>query len=151
MKIINKNSKEIRQHRKYQRFSPFVSFLGSEKNVHFPVSAVELCNLRLGKFIHFIEIGPKCFGFIVNDDDAGFRLFVNSKRDPALRIGCAAFVHLFKGALCLKKGRISFYIQKTEHKYKDFTVFEILSNKSREQLQKENNDKPKQQGKVRSV
>jgi hypothetical protein len=137
MKLINKNTKEIKQHRKYVRFAPFISFLGSEKNVHFPVSTIEIAQLRIGSFIHFVEIGPKHFGFICNNDNSGFQLFANSKRDPALRIGCAAFVSLFKEAMGLKKGRVSYFIQKTNHELNGCLLFEILTHKSREQLAKD--------------
>lgn len=126
MELINKKSKVIKQHRHYARFSPFIRF-ANRKYIHFPVSTVELANMRVGDFVHFIDLGNTVC-FLVNKDRAGFELHVNSKRDISLRISNTAFIDWFFDKFKLKKGvPITFYVNESTSEYQGQKMFEILT------------------------
>lgn len=130
MKLINKNAKVIRQHEKFARFSPFIRF-STEKYVHFPVSTVELADLRIGSYVHFIEL-DKTTLFFTNADDNGYKLIANGPRDSALRICSAAFLDWFRTKYRIANNKsISFYVIESQSEYQGHKLFEILTDTPR--------------------
>lgn len=133
MILINKKSKLVVTHRKYARFSPFIRV--AEKYFFFPTSTIELANLRIGSYVHFVDMG-KATGFIVNNDDAGLILCVNNNRDATLKVCSRAIVDWFRDKHNLKAGEShSFYVVKLDTQFQGHQVYEILTETQRRKAQ----------------
>lgn len=131
MVLINKKSRIIRQHKKFARFSPFIRF--SRKYIFFPLSSVELCEAHTGKYFHFVDLGKET-GFIINNDENGYVLQNNTSRDATVRVSSVAMISWFcdKHKIDLKTS-ISFYIVKGDIEFQGQTMYEIMTDKPRDE------------------
>lgn len=135
MLLINKKTAAIQSHKKYARFSPFIR-VNSTKYIFFPMSTAELANLRIGQYVHFVEV-DKLTLFFVNNNPDGFKLISNGPRDGSLRACSAAFVDWFRKKYNIKGGAsASYYVQATDSEFQGHKLFEILTHRERKEIVK---------------
>jgi hypothetical protein len=124
MTEINRNSKEV------QQFSEraieegcFINVRDCEHNIYFNKGVVELCNLRAGEYIHFINEFSEWM-FYSSDNEDGFKL---SRNKSILRISSAPLIRMILKSTGFNKEK-KFIVQKTNIVQDKCNVFKMNPN-----------------------
>lgn len=123
MEIGNRKHKDI-----VQRSRGKVMVTVKADKMYFTKAAVEECNLKVGKFVHFLSNG-KDWSFIQNDDADGFSIVSDGGQKMGFVVNSRGLVAMFAKQTGHSKFPCSFYIRKTGKTHDGHTIMEINTHK----------------------
>lgn len=133
--VNQRNPEIVRLATPSPKSEPTITFSGTDQ-VQFSTTLVEMCGLRLDLYVHFYYLGQLWY-FIVNDDPTGFPLRKTSKAN--VRINSKPLIRMFREK-AERPENCSFFVTPTKMQYHNCPVFQILTDKSRKELQDQKPD-----------
>ena len=97
--------------------------------ISFTGTAAELCNLRVGTYVHFVLLNKKTWLFYVNNDNNGYKLFKLAKSGSAQVLLESLLICKMHKEQFNHKTPARYYIQQTDHQHMGHPLFEILTHK----------------------
>ena len=127
MPIVNKTHPEIIASR---RAKGIIYLTIRPKEIYFPKQVCSWLGIEKGKYIHFINDGSS-WSFFINDDPDGFEVTF----DKGFKIASSALAGMFKRSTKRTWGD-RMLVTKTKSIVKDSNIYEIITNKTYDQILK---------------